>query len=249
MAPGSLRKRRQTARHGPAPGHQPNGSVAVEPGRAVRLATRRRDGVMWQPLSDPWTMSQPGVGDQVEHVSHETPERDGDARDECARDHDGVVTGRDGLDGEASEPGPREDLLDKDCPGAKARQRQAEQGDHRERGVPQSVSHDHRPFGHPLSPGRAEVVVPCDVEQCRALKAGHERSGQCRECHCGEDEVPDPIDERRPGCEIRVHDRIHDAAGREDRHPIGEDEEGDLRQPEVGQCSRAPGEAARARGR
>lgn len=48
--------------------------------------------------------------------------------------------------------------------------------------------------------------------------------------------MPEPIDESRPGCEIGMDDRIDNAAGREDRHPVGEDEQRDLCEPEVGRA-------------
>jgi hypothetical protein len=139
-----------------------------------------------------------------------------------------VVAGLDAEQCEASEAGPGEDGLGDDGAGEQRPGLQAEDGDHRQRGVAQRVHQQHAALRGPLGARRADVVVRQVFEHAGAQHArqhrghaeaeGQRRQHQVCEAVASGDGCPLQVDgehqdEQRPQPEIRHRRAQHgDAA-------------------------------------
>src|SRR3989442_1218092 len=116
-------------------------------------------------------VADPGVQPGIEQIDDQIDEDDDERGQQHHRLHDRNIATQDGIDDEAAQPVERKNGLRDHQPAHQEGELRADDGDHRQHGIFQSMFDDHEELAQALRPGRANVVLPHDLQHRRARQA------------------------------------------------------------------------------
>src|SRR5438309_755807 len=181
-------------------------SIPVAERRKRRRAATHRDGAACAPASTgdgtavALAPAMSGVPDariqnRVHEVHDETDDDDEERDDDHGRLHDGVVTGRDGVQNVTADTDSAEDRLGEDRPAEERSELQPDDGHDRNEGVLERVTEDNHPCREAFRGRWHEVIAAQDLEHSGPLHNRDNGNLDRTEGDRGKHEMPEDVPE------------------------------------------------------